>query len=41
MSKYAEDLQYEKYELTKKPPPEPPAPANNYKILPLKNLKKE
>lgn len=37
MSKYAEDLQYEKYELSKKPPP----PVNNYKILPLKNLKKE
>tara|TARA_B110000046_G_C12894525_1_gene355833 strand:- start:10 stop:903 length:894 start_codon:yes stop_codon:yes gene_type:complete len=37
MSKYAEDLQYEKYELSKQPPP----PLNNYKILPLKNLKKE
>ena len=37
MSKYAEDLQYEKYELSKQPPP----PVNNYKILPLKNLKKE
>tara|TARA_R110002072_G_scaffold46852_2_gene129858 strand:- start:1 stop:885 length:885 start_codon:yes stop_codon:yes gene_type:complete len=37
MSKYAEDLQYEKYELTK----QPPTPVNNYKILPLKNLKKE
>ena len=40
MSKYAEDLQYEKYELSKQPPP-PPATQNNYKILPLKNLKKE
>jgi len=39
MSKYAEDLQYEKYELTKKP--EKPKSVNNYKILPLKNLKKE
>ncbi len=38
MSKYAEDLQYEKYELTQK---EAANPVNNYKILPLKNLKKE
>tara|TARA_R110002167_G_scaffold16422_3_gene64226 strand:- start:4669 stop:5556 length:888 start_codon:yes stop_codon:yes gene_type:complete len=38
MSKYAEDLQYEKYELSKQPQPHT---ASNYKILPLKNLKKE
>ena len=40
MSKYAEDLQYEKYELTKQQPLTQ-ATQNNYKILPLKNLKKE
>mgnify|MGYP003630846493 FL=1 len=38
MSKYAEDLQYEKYEIEEKKKLEP---VNNYKILPLKNLKKE
>lgn len=41
MSKYAEDLQYEKYEIEEKKKLEPQATQNNYKILPLKNLKKE
>jgi len=38
MSKYAEDLQYEKYVIEEKKRKEG---VNNYKILPLKNLKKE
>ena len=41
MSKYAEDLQYEKYEIEEKKNKEPVEGVNNYKILPLKNLKKE
>ena len=43
MSKYAEDLQYEKYviEEKKKNEAQEKQAINNYKILPLKNLKKE
>jgi len=41
MSKYAEDLQYEKYIIEKKDKKQPQVSQNNYTILPLKNLKKE